>query len=122
MSERPRTIRCASRAARIAPFYIMELLERARDMEARGEDIVHMEIGEPDFATPECIKDAAIQAIRENHTFYTQSLGIPELKMRIAAHYLETDGVRVDPERIVITDGTSGAFFLLAAVLLDRKR
>jgi len=122
MSEGPRTIRCAARAARIAPFYVMELLERARAMEARGEDIVHMEIGEPDFATPECIKDAAIQAIRENHTFYTQSLGIPELKLRIAAHYLETDGVRVDPERIVITDGTSGAFFLLAAVLLDRER
>ena len=47
---------------------LKELLERAREMEARGEDIVHMEIGEPDFATPECIKDAAIQAIRENHT------------------------------------------------------
>lgn len=97
----------------------MELLERAQGMEARGEDVVHMEIGEPDFTTPGIIREAAVRAVREGRTFYTHSLGLKELRERIAAHYAETRGVHVSPERIIVTNGTSGAFFLLGAVLLD---
>jgi aspartate/methionine/tyrosine aminotransferase len=107
---------------RITPFYVMELLEEARRMEAAGEDIVHMEIGEPDFSTPESIKEAALQAIRDNRTFYTESLGLPKLRERIAEYYCQDQGLRVPPERIVITSGTSGAFSLLASVLLGRNR
>jgi aspartate/methionine/tyrosine aminotransferase len=113
-------MKITDRASRITPFYVMELLEKAKAMEAKGEDIVHMEVGEPDFASPQLVKDAAIRAIRENRTFYTHSLGLPDLRERIAAYYLERDGVDVSPERIVITNGTSGAFLLLFAVLLEK--
>ena len=81
----------AERAKKIRPFYVMELLEKAKEMEARGEEIVHMEVGEPDFATPELVKEAAVKAIRENRTFYTQSLGLPALREKIAEHYLKKE-------------------------------
>jgi aspartate/methionine/tyrosine aminotransferase len=97
----------------------MELLEKAQDMEARGEDVVHMEIGEPDFATPGIIREAAVRAVEEGRTLYTHSLGLKELRERIAAHYAEARGVHVSPERVIVTNGTSGAFFLLCAALLD---
>jgi aspartate/methionine/tyrosine aminotransferase len=100
----------------------MELLEKAQALEAAGRDVVHMEIGEPDFATPTRIRDAAVRAIEAGHTFYTHSLGLPELRERIARHYADSRGVKISPERIIITNGTSGAFFLLCAVLLDRKK
>lgn len=100
----------------------MELLEEAKRMEAGGEDIVHMEIGEPDFSTPQPIKDAALRAIRDNRTFYTESLGLPKLRERIAEYYHQDQGVEVSPKRIVITSGTSGAFSILASVLLGRNR
>jgi aspartate/methionine/tyrosine aminotransferase len=100
----------------------MELLEKAQALEAQGEDIVHMEIGEPDFPTPLSVRDAAIRSITGGKTFYTHSLGLPALKERIARHYYESRGVSISPDRIIITNGTSGAFFLLASVLLDRQR
>jgi aspartate/methionine/tyrosine aminotransferase len=115
-------IGCTERSARIAPFYVMELLEKAQALEAKGEKVVHMEIGEPDFATPQSIRQAGVRAIEEGHTFYTHSLGLPSLRERIAAHYTETYRVSVPADRIIMTNGTSGAFFLLCAVLLDRKR
>ncbi len=110
------------KSAKITPFYVMELLERAQVLERSGEDVVHMEIGEPDFPTPQSIRSAAIDAIRAGQTFYTHSLGIPELREKIARFYAERRGVNVSPDRIVVTNGTSGAFFLIGAVLLDRKR
>ena len=100
----------------------MELLEQAREMDRRGEAVIHMEIGEPDFETPEAVKRAAIQAIQENRTFYTESLGLPILREKIAEHYHRTHHVSVSPERIIITNGTSGAFLLLSVVLLNRRR
>lgn len=109
-----------SRSRKLAPFYVMELLERARQMETQGEHIVHMEIGEPDFPTPGPVKDAAFQALQSDRTSYTHSLGIPELRELIAENYLQKDGVRISPERVVITNGTSGAFLLLFSVLLEK--
>ena len=122
MMRRRKAIALTARAGRIEPFYVMELLEQARDMERRGEVVVHMEIGEPDFKTPDAVKRAAIQAIREDHTFYTESLGIPALREKIAEHYYKADGVSIAPERIIVTNGTSGAFLLLSFVLLSRGR
>ncbi len=115
-------MKITKRAEKIAPFYVMELLEKAKAMEARGESIVHMEVGEPDFPTPLAVKEMAIKAIEENRTFYTHSLGIPELRNRIAKYYESVENVKISPERIVITNGTSGAFLLLSAILLDRDR
>jgi aspartate/methionine/tyrosine aminotransferase len=113
-------MKITKRSDKITPFYVMELLEKARAMEARGENIVHMEVGEPDFATPHAVKERAIEAIKENRTFYTHSLGIPELREKIAEYYYKSENISISPERIIITSGTSGAFLLLSAVLLDR--
>lgn len=115
-------MKITERAGKIAPFYVMELLEKAKAMEARGEDIIHMEVGEPDFATPLSIKEEAIRAIRDNRTFYTHSLGLPELREKIAEYYERIEHVRVSPERVLITNGTSGAFLLLFTTLLEKGR
>lgn len=115
-------IHITERADKISPFYVMELLEQAKAMERRGEHIVHMEIGEPDFGTPLSVKNRAVQAIKDNHTFYTHSLGLPELRDKIAEYYMKAEHVKVSPERIVITNGTSGAFLLLFATLLERGK
>jgi aspartate/methionine/tyrosine aminotransferase len=119
---RPKSIALTRKADRIKPFYVMELLEQAREIERAGETVVHLEIGEPDFQTPEPVKRAAIRAIEENRTLYTESLGLPALREKIADHYQKAHRVSVSPERIVITNGTSGAFLLLSTVLLNRNR
>ena len=113
-------MKLTERVRNISPFYVMELLEKARAMEAKGEDIVHMEVGEPGFPTPSFVKKEAVQAIMDDRTFYTHSLGIPELRARVARHYLEAHGVNIPAERIIITNGTSGAFLLLFGALLER--
>jgi aspartate/methionine/tyrosine aminotransferase len=115
-------MKITGRADLITPFYVMELLEKAKAMEAQGEDIVHMEVGEPDFTTPQMVKDEAIKAIISGETYYTHSLGITELREKISTFYKKGEGLTISPERIVITNGTSGAFLLLAAVLLERGR
>ncbi len=114
------SIKLTKRVNDISPFFVMELLEKARSLEANGEDIVHMEVGEPDFPTPYFIKQAAVRAIIENHTSYTHSLGIPELRSRVAQYYFEMHGLNIPDERIIITNGTSGAFLLLFGALLQQ--
>jgi len=109
----------AKRTAEISSFIVMDVLERACEMEKCGQDIVHLEVGEPDFDTPACIKKALCRALDEGHTHYCHSLGLPELREAIAAYYRQTYRVAVDPERIVVTPGTSPAMFLLFAALLD---
>ncbi len=81
-----------------------------------------MEVGEPDFTTPQLVKDKAIKAIISGETYYTHSLGITELRQKIATFYEKSEGLAISPERIIITNGTSGAFLLLSAVLLERGR
>jgi len=77
----------STRASRISPFLVMEVLEQVKEKERKGEDIIHLEVGEPDFPTPECIKEGALKAIKEGKTHYTHSLGLPELRESIAALY-----------------------------------
>jgi aspartate/methionine/tyrosine aminotransferase len=105
--------------ADIAPFHVMELLTRARQLEAAGRDIVHMEVGEPDFPTPQPVIEAASAFIREGRVFYTPALGIPELREAIARFYLDRYGLDIAPERIAVTAGSSGALLLALGVLLD---
>lgn len=102
----------------ISPFYVMELLEKAKAIEASGQKVIHMEVGEPGFPTIGTVKEEAIQAINDNRTFYTHSLGLPELREAIADYYFRTEGLRISPERVIITNGTSGALLLLFGVLL----
>ena len=109
----------AARMGDIQPFRVMELLARARQLEADGKDIVHMEIGEPDFATPSPILDAATKAIARGDMHYTPATGLPALRQAIATHYLEQFGVTVSAGQIVITPGASGALLLVLGILLD---
>ena len=109
----------AQRVGHIEPFHVMALLARARELEAAGRSIIHMEIGEPDFATPEAIRKAGAQAIERGDTFYTPALGLPALRQAIAAFYRRRYGVAVASERIIITPGASGALLLATAALVN---
>ncbi len=115
-------MKISKRADRIPPFYVMELLERARTMELQGHRIIHMEVGEPGFETPAPIKAAAVAALNGGKTFYTHSLGIPELRQAISDDYYASCGVRIPPRRIIITNGSSGAFILIFNALLEPGR
>jgi aspartate/methionine/tyrosine aminotransferase len=109
----------ARRIEQIAPFRVVELLERAKALEAEGHEVVHLEVGEPDFPTAQQIVTAGHAALDAGATKYTQALGIPELRARISRHYREWAGVEVDPARIVVTGGASAGLLLLSALLLD---
>jgi aspartate/methionine/tyrosine aminotransferase len=109
----------ARRMNDIAPFHVMELLTRARQLEAEGRSIVHMEVGEPDFPTPAPVIEAASAFIRSGQVFYTPALGIPALREAIARFYYDRYRVRVAPERIAVTAGSSAALLLALGALLD---
>ncbi|MDX8402161.1 MAG: aminotransferase class I/II-fold pyridoxal phosphate-dependent enzyme [Mariprofundaceae bacterium] len=103
----------------IEPFRVMQLLERAKAMEAAGRRVIHMEIGEPDFSTPASVIAAAHRALDHGDLHYTPSTGLPALQAALADWYAREYGVRIAPERILITPGTSGAFSMIYAALLD---
>ncbi|TVQ70074.1 MAG: pyridoxal phosphate-dependent aminotransferase [Oceanospirillales bacterium] len=107
------------RAATIESFKVMDLLKRARALEAQGMDVVHLEVGEPDFKTAKPIADAAILAIKSGYTQYTPAAGIPELRQKIAAFYFQRYGVSISPEQVLVTPGASGALLLAFALLVD---
>lgn len=109
----------AARMADIAPFHVMELMARAQALEAQGRDIIHMEVGEPDFPTPQPVLDAALRGIAGGRVFYTHALGLPALREAIAAFYATRYGVTVDPARIVVTAGASGALLLALGALIS---
>jgi aspartate/methionine/tyrosine aminotransferase len=108
--------RLAARLAGIAPFHVMDVLARARAMEAAGRSVIHMEIGEPDFPTADRIVEAGIEALRRGRTHYTQAAGLPALRAAIAASYHRS--YRPDPANVIVTPGASGALTLLFAALL----
>ena len=99
----------SERSSNIPPFLVMDVLERAMEMDG---NIIHLEVGEPDFDTPPNIIEAGIAALRAGKTHYTASTGIPELRRAIADHYNRTYGVDVDPKDVVITSGSSPRYFL----------
>ncbi len=104
----------------IAPFQVMEILERARQMEAQGRSVIHMEVGEPDFDTPSVITQTAIEAISSGKTRYTSSRGILPLREAIAQKYHTDYGVSISPDQVIITSGSSAAMMLLFAMSLDQ--
>ena len=110
----------SKRTKEMTPFIVMDVLEKAHEMERQGVHIIHMEVGEPDFDTPQCIKEAACKALDDGHTHYTHSLGMIELREAISEHYLKTYSVSVDPDKIVISSGTSPAMFVMFSVLLEK--
>lgn len=102
----------------VDPFIVMDVMEAARKAEAAGRHIIHMEVGQPGTGAPQLAKDKLI-ADMADPLGYTVALGLPELKERIAQHYMDWYGVAVDPARIVITSGASGAFLLAFSALFD---
>jgi (5-formylfuran-3-yl)methyl phosphate transaminase len=111
----------SKRTSEMTSFIVMDVLERAHEMERAGIHIVHLEVGEPDFDTPACIKAAACKALENGHTHYTHSLGLFELREAICGHYFKTYGVMVDPDQVIVTSGSSPAIFLVFAALLDKE-
>ena len=109
----------ATKAKNFRSFIVMDVLERASALEKEGRDIIHLEIGEPDFDTPQCIREAGIRAIQEGKTHYTHSLGIPELREAICSRYLNDCGVHIDPDQVIVTSGTSPAMLLIFSALLE---
>jgi aspartate/methionine/tyrosine aminotransferase len=107
------------RAQEITPFLVMDILERAREMEAQGIDVIHLEVGEPDFDTPASVNQAICQALIDGQTHYTHSCGALTLREGICQHYQERYEVDVHPDQIVVTSGTSPAMMLVFAALLE---
>ncbi len=111
--------RITERTREIPPFIVMDVLERAHELEREGRSIIHLEIGEPDFPTPQCVCDAAKEAISKGETHYTHSLGLLELREAICAYHHEKYGVSIDPNHILVTSGTSPALFMVFSALLE---
>jgi len=114
-------IAVSRRAQEITPFLVMDILERAKELESRGEHVIHLEIGEPDFPTPQVVKEAAFRAMAAGETQYTHSQGLMDLREALCRHYLEKYGVRLSPEQFIVTSGTSPAMLLIFAALLDAE-
>jgi len=102
---------------RMTSFIVMDVLERANELQREGIDVIHLEVGEPDFDMPECIAQAAIDAHKNGATHYTHSLGDPQLREAISEFYKQEYNVNVDPECVVVTSGSSPAI-LMALMLL----
>ncbi|WDP87315.1 MAG: pyridoxal phosphate-dependent aminotransferase [Desulfobacter sp.] len=109
----------ASRCEKITPFIVMDVLEKIHKMEAQGIDVIHMEIGEPDFNVPQCVNDVSVEALSQNETSYTHSLGDLRLREAISAYHKRTYGTDVDPGHILVTSGTSPAMLLLFSALVN---
>lgn len=109
----------ARRMADIQPFHVMEILKRAHQLAATGRDIIHLEVGEPDFPTPPTIVEAARNFLAGGHVHYTPALGLTALREAIARFYHDRFGADVSPERIIVTPGASGALMLALAVTTD---
>jgi aspartate/methionine/tyrosine aminotransferase len=119
MNDLQPALHVAARMAHIDPFEVMEIQTLAREAEARGHDVVHLEIGEPDFRTPRPVVEAAKRALDTEPMFYTSALGLARLREAIAGFYATRYGVTVDPARVVVTAGSSAALLLAFGVLLD---
>ena len=109
----------ADKVQQIQSFHVMDIFAQAQALEREGKSIMHLEVGEPDFATPNEITEAGIQALKDNKTKYTPATGLPELKQAISGFYLQQYSKTVDPDTIIITPGASGALLLCLSVLLD---
>nr|WP_321258198.1 pyridoxal phosphate-dependent aminotransferase [uncultured Pseudodesulfovibrio sp.] len=109
----------SKRCSDLTPFLVMEILEAAQAMERNGESIIHMEVGEPDFDTPDCVKRASCEALEKGHTHYTHSLGLIELREAICDDYLDRYDVAISSANIAITQGTSPAMLALFSAILE---
>jgi len=110
----------SKRTAEMTSFIVMDVLERANEMERAGHHIIHLEVGEPDFDTPTCVKEAACRALEDGHTHYTHSLGMFELREAICEYYSASYNVSIRPDQVIVTSGSSPAIFLVFSALLEK--
>ena len=109
----------SKRVRDISSFKVMDVLQRAQELEGEGHHVIHLEVGEPDFPTPEIVQQAAIAAIREGKTRYTHAMGMPELREEIARHYRREYNVKVSPDRVLVTAGTSPAMLMMMLACIE---
>jgi len=109
----------SEKAQNITPFIVMEVLERASVLEKQGKNIIHLEVGEPDFDVPPCVLKASETAMKQGRTHYTHSLGDPELRQEICNSYLKNYGVCISPEQVIVTSGTSPAILMVLSALCN---
>ncbi len=120
LSKRPLLKSPISRRSRnLSPFHVMDILSQAKELERQGKNVYHMEVGEPDFPTAQCIVNAGIEALKQHKTHYTPAIGLPELRDAVAEYYEKKYSVIINPRRIIITPGASGALQLAISCLLD---
>lgn len=104
-------LKVAKRGA-IPPFIVMDVMRAANEREAGGEGVLHLEVGQPGTSAPKAVLEAARAALFDDRIGYTEATGLPALRRRIAAHYRDVYGVTVEPERVIVTTGSSGGFVL----------
>jgi len=109
----------SSRRSAISPFVVMDIMRAANERQAAGRDIVHMEVGQPGTPAPARVREAVKVAIDREVLGYTEALGIPALRERIARHYRDAYGIAVPPDRVVVTAGSSAGFVLAFLALFD---
>jgi len=111
----------SKKAMNVKSFMVMDVMARAEELEKQGKNIIHLEVGEPDFDTPDVISNAAIEAIRSGKTHYTHAMGILSLREEICKNYFEKYNISLSPEQILITSGTSPAMLLMMMAILENQ-
>src|SRR3984893_14639427 len=120
LSDRAKSLLGPSARSEVPPFMVMDVMAAAARIEAAGGHVIHMEVGQPDAPAPKAAIAAARAALEQGRIDYTSALGIPSLRARIARHYRDAYGCAVDPERVVVTTGSSGAFILAFLAMSER--
>jgi len=109
----------SKRAESFTSFIVMDVMAKAEELERKGEHVIHLEVGEPDFPTPKVITQAAINALSNNKTRYTHALGLLELRQAICDFYLKEYGVNITPDQVLVSTGTSPALLFAMLAILD---
>lgn len=109
----------SKRASKFTSFIVMDVMAKAEELERKGENVIHMEVGEPDFPTPKVITSAAKEALSNNKTRYTHALGLLELRRAICDFYFKEYGVRITPDQVMVSTGTSPALLFAMLAILD---
>src|SRR4030088_3858422 len=119
LRDRANHLLTASGRSDVPPFMVMDVMAAAARIEAAGGHVIHMEVGQPDAPAPEAAIAAAHAALERGRIDYTSALGMPSLRQRIARHYREAYGCAGDPDRVVVTTGSSGAFILAFLAMFE---
>ncbi len=109
----------SKRAKGITSFMVMDVMAKTKEMELLGEDVVHLEVGEPDFDTPRVIQDTAVEAMRSGKTHYTHAMGMIELREAVCEHYFKEYNVTITPDQVLITSGTSPGMLLMMLAIIE---